>query len=295
MPPVPADIAIVTAAVARPHDADLAPTEAALAALGCSTELVDWDDRHVEWGRFGLALVRSPWDYTQRLGEYLAWIERASGATTLVNEPAVLRWCSDKHYLADLTDLGAPVIPTTFLHPGDAIVLPDAPEFVVKPAVSAGSRDTERHSHEGRAAAVAHVERLLAAGRDVVVQPYIASVDQRGETAVICFDGEPSHAIRKGPILRDGVREVVDDLYAAEDITPRVATAEELVVARRVLDALPFDLPPTYARIDLVEGADGEPLVLEVEANEPSLFFAEGPGAVDRYAAAVARRLDGRR
>lgn len=288
---MPADVAIVTAAVARAHDADLAPTEAALRALGCSTVIVDWDDPEVDWRGVGAALVRSPWDYTQRLPEYLAWIERVSDLTILVNEAAVLRWCSDKHYLAELTDLGAPVIPTTFLHPGDAIVLPDAAEFVVKPAVSAGSRDTERHSHEGRALAVAHVERLLADGRDVVVQPYIASVDERGETAVICFDGEPSHAIRKGPILRDGVREVVDDLYAAEDITPRVASAAELAVARRVLDALPFERPPTYARIDLVEDVDRGPLVLEVEANEPSLFFAEAPGAVERYAAAVARRL----
>lgn len=288
---MPADIAIVTAAVARAHDADLDPTDAALRALGLTTVVVDWDDPDVDWRVVGLALVRSPWDYTQRLPEYLAWIDRVSAVTTAVNEPAVLRWCSDKHYLAELTDLGAPVIPTTFVHPGDAIVLPDAPEFVVKPAVSAGSRDTERHSHEGRVAAVAHVERLLAEGRDVVIQPYIASVDDRGETAVICFDGEPSHAIRKGPILVDGTRRVVGDLYAAEDITPRVATIDELAVARRVIDALPFDEPPTYARIDLVQDPDRGPLVLEVEANEPSLFFAEAPGAVDRYAAAVARRL----
>ena len=289
---MPADIALVTAAVARVHDADLTPTEHALRARGLTTEVVEWDDPDVEWGGFGVALVRSPWDYTQRLPEYLAWIERAAAVTTLVNEPAVLRWCSDKHYLAELTDVGAPVIPTTFVHPGDAIVLPDAPEFVVKPAVSAGSRDTERHSHEGRAAAILHVERLLTDGRDVVIQPYVASVDERGETAVICFDGEPSHAIRKGPILLDGIRATVDDLYAAEDITPRVATAEELAVAQRVLAALPFDEPPTYARIDLVEDPGRGPLVLEVEANEPSLFFAEAPGAVDRYAAAVARRLD---
>ena len=30
----------------------------------------------------------------------------------LVNDPAVLRWCSDKHNLAELADRGAPVIPT---------------------------------------------------------------------------------------------------------------------------------------------------------------------------------------
>ena len=155
------------------------PTDRALQALGLSTAVVDWDDPEVDWSAFGLALVRSPWDYTQRLDEYLAWIDRTGAATRVVNEPAVLRWCSDKHYLAELTDLGAPVIPTTFLHPGDPIVLPEAGEFVVKPAVSAGSRDTERHTHERREAAVVHVEGLLAAGRDVVVQPYLHRVDRK--------------------------------------------------------------------------------------------------------------------
>jgi O-ureido-D-serine cyclo-ligase len=222
---VPVDVALVTAAVARAHDADLGPTERALQALGLATAVVDWDDPAVDWSAFGLALVRSPWDYTQRLDEYLAWIDRAHAATRVVNDPAVLRWCSDKHYLAELTDLGAPVIPTTFLHPGDPIVLPEAGEFVVKPAVSAGSRDTERHTYERREAAVVHVERLLAAGRDVVVQPYLHRVDELGETAVICFDGVPSHAIRKGPILLERARTVVADLYAAEDISPRRASA----------------------------------------------------------------------
>lgn len=285
------DIALVTAAVARTHDADLVPTAAAFAARGLSTRLVDWDDPAVDWNSFGIALVRSPWDYTRRLSEYLAWVERAAAGTRLVNEPAVLRWCSDKHYLVELAALGAPVIPTMLLHPGDPIVLPDAGAVVVKPAVSAGSRDTERHGPEQRDAAQAHAERLLAAGRDVVVQPYLPRVESRGETAVICFDGEPSHAIRKGPILVDGVRRVVDDLYAAEDISARAATAAELAVARRVLEVLPFDAAPTYVRIDLIEDDAGRPLVLEVEANEPSLFLAESAGAADRYAAAVARCL----
>ena len=285
------DIALVTAAVARAHDADLQPTEAALAARGLSTRIVDWDDPTLDWGSVGVALVRSPWDYTQRLPEYLGWIERAGAVTTLVNDPAVLRWCSDKHYLVDLAARGAPVIPTTLLHPGDPVVLPGAGAVVVKPAVSAGSRDTERHGPERRDAARAHAERLLAAGRDVVVQPYLGRVEERGETAVICFDGEPSHAIRKGPILVDGVRRVVGDLYVEEDISARAATADELAVARRVLEVLPFDGPPTYARIDLIEDDGGRPLVLEVEANEPSLFLEEAPGAADRYAAAIARRL----
>lgn len=281
------DVAIVTASVARAHDEDLEPARAAFEARGASTRVVDWDDPTIEWSAFGLALVRSPWDYTQRIDEYLAWIDTAAATTRLVNAPEVLRWCSDKHYLVDLADRGAPVIPTVLVHPGDEVQLPDAAELVVKPAVSAGSRDTERHPYERRGAAAAHAHRLLEQGRDVVIQPYIPSVDARGETAVVCFAGEPSHAIRKGPILLSGERTVVGGLYAAEDISPRLATDAELRTARRVLELLPFDDVPTYARIDLVEGPDGSPLVLEVEANEPSLFLDHAPGSADRYAGAV--------
>ena len=65
--------------------------------------------------------------------------------------------------------------PTDWLEPGDVFVVPEVGEYVVKPAVSAGSRDTNRYRRRGprRAAPSAHVGDLLAAGRTVMVQPYL--------------------------------------------------------------------------------------------------------------------------
>lgn len=285
-------IAIVTAAVSRHLDLDIAPTASALSDLGISTQIVEWDDPGVVWSDFAIVLVRSPWDYSTRLTEYLSWIDRVDAVSNLVNEPAVLRWSSDKHYLIDLEHAGVPIIPSTFLHTGDAVTLPSDGEFVVKPAVSAGSRDTQRYRSSERDNGGLHAEQLLSQGRDVLVQPYIRSVDDRGETALVCFDGVVSHALRKGPILSHGsARRTVDGLYAVEDISVRAPTSDEIHVAALVTAAIPSSGPPTYVRIDLVEGDGGEVLVLEVEANEPSLFLDLVPGSAEKYAAAIARHL----
>ena len=42
-----------------------------------------------------------------------------------------------------------------------------------------------------------------------------------------------------------------------------------------------------YARVDLLPGPDGDPLVIELELTEPSLFLAAVPAGADRFAAAM--------
>ena len=54
--------------------------------------------------------------------------------------------------------------------------------------------------------------RLLEAGRTVMVQPYVASVDAAGERALVFVDGAHSHTARKGPLLTPGgdvIRELI--------------------------------------------------------------------------------------
>ena len=134
-----------------------------------------------------------------------------------------------------------------------------------------------------------HAQRLLDARRSVLLQPYLDRVDEYGETALIFFDGVFSHAIRKGPLLRRG-EDPTRALFAAEHITPRTPSADELRVARQTLAAMPFAPPLLYARVDLIHAADGTPRVLELELTEPSLFFAHAPGSAQRFAHAILRR-----
>lgn len=281
-------IALVTAISARHLDEDLAPLADACSQGGIEPAVVAWDDATVSWARFDAIVLRSTWDYTRRLPTFLAWCGRGEVRDRLVNPAEVVRWNTDKRYLGELASAGAPVIASHYLAPNDGIELPAYEELVVKPCVGAGSNDARRFHARERESAIAHARLLLDQGRHVLVQPYLKRVDDIGETALLFYDGRFSHAIRKGPLLRPG-QGATRALFAAEHIAPRVPSDEELAVARRVLAALPFDIP-TYARVDLLPSDDG-PQLLELELIEPSMFFAHAAGGAERFAAALLNRL----
>lgn len=286
-------IGLVTAKAAAGLDEDELPLRTAVEAAGHAARVVAWDDPAADWAALDVALLRSTWDYTDRLADFLGWAARISRLTTLLNPPALVQWNTDKHYLAALAGAGVPIVPSTFVEPGDDVGLAltrfvsahATDELVVKPAVGAGARDTERHRTEPRDTAMAHSRRLLAAGRSVLLQPYLNRVDEDGETALIYYSGRFSHAIRKGPLL-PAQGAATATLFAPEDISPRTPTAEELEVADRVLAAIPFGAP-LYARVDLIRDDTGAPRLLELELTEPSLFFKHAPGAAARLVAAL--------
>jgi glutathione synthase/RimK-type ligase-like ATP-grasp enzyme len=280
-------LALVSARAARALDEDLPPLCAALTARQLAFEVCDWDDPAVDWSRYRVALLRSTWDYIDRYAEFSAWIERASAATQLLNPPAVLRWNTHKGYLLDLQTRGVAIVPTQMLKPGDPIELIDAPELVVKPAIGAGSRDARRFQDD-LPGARAHARKLLDAGRDVLLQPYLGRVDQAGETALVYLGGVYSHAIRKGPLLAPNA-DATSALFAPEAIIAREPDAAEHALAAQVLAAIPFSGTMTYARVDLLRDANGAPVLLELELTEPSLFFAHAPGAAERLADVMAR------
>lgn len=294
-------IAFVTAVASLHRDDDMPPLLDACARAGLDAEVRAWDDPTVAWSRYDLAVLRSPWDYHARLPEFLAWCARVDAATRLLNPFDVVRWNTDKHYLADLAGDGVPVVPTRFVEP-DAEPLPaldaalaafaDAAELVVKPTVSAGSADTQRYRRDEALVAANHVGRLLAAGRAAMLQPYLDAVDSRGETALLYFDGAFSHAIRKAALLRPG-QAGADHADLPDAIAARTPDPDELATGEAVLAALRArtGADPLYARVDLIRDADGRPTLLELELTEPSLFFAESPGAADRFVAALLRRL----
>ena len=280
-------VALATFSVFPDGDVDDAGLPAALGGA----DFVIWDDPEADWDRYDLVVVRSTWDYHDRRDAFLAWAD-GLGAR-LVNSPEVLAWNTDKRYLHEIAEAGLPVVPTTLVEPGEAFT-PPAGEYVVKPTVSAGSRDTARFAggEQESVRAAALVAAIHASGRTAMVQPYVASVDARGETALLFFDGAFSHAIHKGPLLSPG-QEPTSEVFAPETIEARTASAAERDVAQRIVDWVKerFRTPPAYARIDLVEDAGGAPLLLELELTEPSLFFAQAPGAVERFAGAVLHRL----
>jgi glutathione synthase/RimK-type ligase-like ATP-grasp enzyme len=255
----------------------------------------------VSWSRFDIALLRSPWDYVERLQEFLHWAERVSAQTRLLNPLKVIQKNTDKHYLAELEKRGIAIVPSQFVEPNENSAkaldsflnrFSTAKEFVVKPSVGAGSRDAQRYGREEAAQAHQHIERLLSAQRSVLLQPYLDKVDDAGETALIYFNGVYSHAIRKGPLLQRSTGPT-EELFAPETISAREPGNDERALADKVVKELPklFELktPLPYARIDLLRDAQGHPCLLELELTEPSLFFLYHDQAAERFANALIR------
>jgi hypothetical protein len=243
-----------------------------------------------------VVVVRSVWDADQRREEFIGWTRRIADATRLLNPPEVLEWNTDKQYLAELPAAGLPTVPTRFLAPGQPLhpealeALGDPDEFVVKPAQSAGSRDTARFvTGDGLEAAAALTAHIQGAGKVAMVQPYLHSVDSHGETALLYFGGAYSHAIRKGQILEAGAVPFSGMAAADPAITVREPLRAERQLGDRVIAWLMrrFGTPLAYARVDLLDGPVGRPVVIELELTEPQLYLAYAPSATDRLANAI--------
>ena len=301
-------IALATCAALPDLDPDDAPLVAALRERGLEVESPVWNAADVDWSSYDAVVVRSTWDYTDRPRDFRWWAQRVSQSSRLINPAQVLTWNIDKIYQRAMEAAGLPIVPTIWMDPArnfDARAIhtrfPAFGEFVIKPTISAGSRDTGRYDASqtpSRALAIQHVKHLLDAGRHVMVQRYLKQVDTVGETALVYFDGELSHAVRKAPLLDGPYRKGDADgvLYKEEVMAPREASEAELALGRRVVDALPelvpgVEQPLAYTRVDLIPDDEGNPVVLELELIEPSFFFAQAPEAVQRFADAVVRRL----
>ncbi len=261
----------------------------ALARRGRSVAPAIWNDPSVDWSRAGICVIRSTWDYHLDRPAFLAWAERVAALGPLWNPLPVVRWNSHKGYLRDLEQRGAPVVPTDWLPAGHAADVGAALRerewlrAVIKPAVGLATRgvlmvDLER---DGAAAAQSHVDALLRE-HDVLLQPFLPSVERYGERALVFIDGAYSHAVQKTAF---------QPLAAAGDAGEVLveADAEEIAVASAVAAMAPR--PVLYARVDLVRGEDGRPLVIEFELVEPSLFLSLYPPAAERFAVALDERI----
>lgn len=280
------DVALVTGGVPEEVAAYAAgmdaPLVAALRERGARLHAPTWDDATIDWSAFDVAVVRAAWDYPARRDEFVAWAERAAAATALWNPAEVLRWNTHKSYLIELEERGAPVVPTAWLARGDRADLPTLlasrgwSRAIVKPAVAAGSDGllrVEPANGDGHAAAQEHLDRLLAAG-DVMVQPYLDSVEREGELSVVLVDGAATHAVRKIPAAGEfRIQEQFGGRYERVDLDGDGAEAAAL--GRWILEASGHRY--LYARVDLLRDENGAWQLAELEVTEPDLYLGVAP------------------
>jgi glutathione synthase/RimK-type ligase-like ATP-grasp enzyme len=273
---------IATCLVLPEPDPDRAPLDEALARAGIEARWMAWDDPEADWDAPVPTIVRSTWNYALDREAFLAWCERTARAAPMWNPPDVIRANTHKRYLIELAARGVATVPTRLIERDDAartrVAALGWDRVVIKPAVGAGSLGA-RAFDAGDPAADAHV-RELAERVEVLIQPYMASVDGHGERSLVWIDGEVSHQIRKSPRFA-GEDEQVTGPHPIADDERALALAALAPWADRIL----------YGRVDVARDADGAPVVMELELAEPSLFFFLAPGSADRYVAALRRRL----
>lgn len=290
-------VALATCAV-MPVEADEGPLVAAFERSGVPFEWAVWDDLSVDWTRFAGVLIRTTWDYVEKIDRFRAWTGEAGAATELWNPAPVIRWNSHKGYLAALAARGVAVVPTWFVDRSTTLDLASLPDdaghgFVVKPAEAVGSIGLSRWGGDerGRREALGAVEALRADG-EVLVQPLLPAITTAGEVSIIVIDGEVSHAVRKVPAPGD-IRSQPEygSLVQAVRVTDaHRALARDAIAGAVALVGIDADRI-LYARVDCVDH-DGRPHLMELELIEPDLYVGYDDGAADRVVAAVARRIE---
>lgn len=271
-------------------DADEALLNDALVRAGADPVVRAWDDPSVDWKSAPLAVIRSTWNYFLHYEEFLAWVERVSKETRLFNSPRIVTWNSHKSYLKDLEERGFPIIPTEFFVRGRADSSLDEicagrgwDHVVVKPSVSGGSLLTQHFRGEEIATAGQAFFADVLVQRDVMIQPYVRSVEDYGERSLIWLGGQLSHAIRKSPRFI-GIGENVS--HTALPIAP-----EERIFADAIIAETRGDDELVYARVDIARDERNQPMIMELELIEPSLFLKQQPGSADRLAQAIISRV----
>jgi glutathione synthase/RimK-type ligase-like ATP-grasp enzyme len=273
----------------------------ALDARGITFDRPLWTDPSVVWSDYDLAVVRTPWDYTEDRDGFVEWAERTASQVVLENPADVLRWNTHKSYLIELEERGVPIVPTAWLGQGASIDLAALcttrgwGEVVVKPTVAAGSdgllRVAAGDTH--RPAVQAHVDALLAKG-DAMVQPFRSRISE-GELSLVAIEGTVTHAVRKMPAEGDyRVQGRFGGNYA-----PEVMSAEAVALAEWIVGSV--GTPLLFARVDLVLADDGTLELGELEATEPDLYLEHSEQGTEALVDAIVRRAsrpantDGRR
>jgi len=253
---------------------------------GFRIEKVVWNDPSVHWESYALVLLKSPWDYFNRITDFYAWLSRLKQKNIRVLNPLeVLRWNADKHYLKDIEAAGLAVVNSAFLEKGSLPALEPyfehfhTQKLIVKPAVSGGSKNTFKISSEN-----VHVVRemlhVLLQEEAFMIQPFLPEISEEGEWSFLFFGGKFSHALLKK--AKPGDFRVQHSFGGT--IHPQQPTTAQISTAQQYVEKFANDC--LYARVDGVF-LKNEFHLMELELIEPFLFLEADSHSFERYSEAL--------
>ncbi|MGN6057256.1 MAG: ATP-grasp domain-containing protein [Sphingomicrobium sp.] len=259
----------------------------ALIGAGADVQPLSWTQAH-DLSGLDLVLPLVAWGYHLGYDRWLDLLDRieASGVP-MINPPALLRWNSDKAYLAELADAGVPTVPTLAVEACCDADLEEARRrfasdwLVIKPPVSASAMGAHRLGPADDLPAESR-------GRPMIIQPLIEEIARTGEFSLMLFDGEYSHAVVKRPRSGDFR---VQEYHGGVTLPCEAPPAGAVRLAQQALAAAPAKA--AYARVDIVPDDEGVLRIMELELIEPALFLdhaSDGGVAFTRAILAAAQK-----
>jgi glutathione synthase/RimK-type ligase-like ATP-grasp enzyme len=245
---------------------------------GHSCEPKCWDDPKVDWSQCQVGVVRSTWDYHTKYAKFEEWLKQPHLQNRLFNQPELMSWNTRKTYLRELQQHGVDIVPTSWLeknstHEQITQFLSKArwQNAVMKPTIGLATAGVSKIDLKAPDA----VNKIA----ELVNQPYMQEVERSGERALMFFDGKYSHAAKKSAFQH---------MAAAGDAGEQAIQPDpdEIAFGYHVLQAL--GKSTLYARVDVVrDTATDQPVLMELELVEPSLFLQFHDEAPKRFADAI--------
>jgi glutathione synthase/RimK-type ligase-like ATP-grasp enzyme len=257
--------------------------------FGEGTAFIDWTEAD-ELAGFDLVTPLLAWGYPRDTSTWFALLDRMEAeGVNAVNPVNVLRWNSDKTYLAELGALGIATVPTRMSDSLDQTALDEArmsfgcDTLVIKPPISGGADGTFRLvKDDGLPDSVAR--------KRMMIQPFLPSIAAEGEYSLFYFGGNFSHSIIKRPAAGDF--RVQDQFGGYEESIESPSAA--LLLAKDALAAT-ADITRTdtlaYARVDMLRDGEGQFRLMELELIEPSLFLHFAPDGGTAFASSLLSKM----
>ncbi|WP_316808889.1 hypothetical protein [Pedobacter agri] len=249
---------------------------------GLAIEKVIWNDPEIRWENFQLAILKSPWDYFDRINEFHKWLDHLeTKKVKLLNPINVVRWNTNKHYLKEIEATGLAITSSVFISKNDQFLLNDffekfnSSKLIVKPCVSGGAKNTFKVTDEN----VEEINKqlqLLVKEEDFIVQPFLPEIIENGEWSFIFFNGIYSHSLIKQAKPGDFR---VQPAHGGS-VHPQNPDEDLIEVASQYVNL--FAKGCLYARVDGTF-VNGKFLLMELELIEPFLFLNTDQENYERY------------
>jgi len=257
---------------------------------GFHIEKVIWNDPAVNWERFQLAILKSPWDYFDRINEFHKWLDHLeTKEVKLLNPIDVVRWNTNKHYLKEIEATGLAVTPSVFISKNDQFLLNDffeqfnSKKLIVKPCVSGGAKNTFKVTDEN-VEEINNQLQVLVKEEDFIVQPFLSEIIENGEWSFVFFNGTYSHSLVKKAKPGDFRVQPAHGGF----VHPQKPRQEVIDIASQYVDL--FAKSCLYARVDGTF-VNGRFLLMELELIEPFLFLNTDPENYERYYQALIKMI----